>query len=79
VLVLLTASWAAVTGILQIVVVIFLRKELEGAWLVIFSGILLLVLGVLLAIHPKASAITLIWLIGAYAVLLGGLLIVLAF
>jgi uncharacterized membrane protein HdeD (DUF308 family) len=76
---LLIAGWAIATGILQIVAAILLRKELRGEWLLILSGILSLVLGVLLAIQPQAGAIALVWLIGAYAILFGVLLIALAF
>jgi uncharacterized membrane protein HdeD (DUF308 family) len=47
--------------------------------LLVLSGILSLGLGVLLAIQPQAGAIALVWLIGAYAILTGVLLIVLAF
>jgi len=79
VLLLLIAGWAIATGILQIVAAILLRKELRGEWLLILSGILSLVLGVLLAIQPQAGAIALVWLIGAYAILFGVLLIALAF
>lgn len=79
VLLLLIAGWAIATGILQIVTAILLRKELRGEWLLVLSGILSLGLGVLLAIQPQAGAIALVWLIGAYAILTGVLLIVLAF
>jgi uncharacterized membrane protein HdeD (DUF308 family) len=79
VLLLLIASWAIATGILQIVAAILLRKELRGEGLLILGGILSLLLGVLLAIQPQAGAIALVWLIGAYAILSGVLLIVLAF
>jgi len=79
VLLLLIAGWAIATGILQIVAAVLLRKELRGEWLLILSGILSLVLGVLLAIQPQAGAIALVWLIGAYAILFGVLLIALAF
>jgi len=79
VLLLLIAGWAVATGILQIVAAILLRKELKSEWLLILGGILSLVFGVLLAIQPQAGAIALVWLIGAYAVVFGVLLIALAF
>jgi len=79
VLLLLIAGWAIATGILQIVAAILLRKELSGEWLLVLSGVLSLVLGVLLAMQPQAGAIAFVWLIGAYAILFGVLLIALAF
>jgi uncharacterized membrane protein HdeD (DUF308 family) len=79
VLLLLIAGWAIVTGILEIVAAILLRKELRGEWLLILGGILSVALGVLLAIQPRAGVIVLAWLIGVYAILFGVLLIVLAF
>jgi uncharacterized membrane protein HdeD (DUF308 family) len=79
VLLLLIAGWAIATGILEIVAAILLRRELRGEGLLILSGILSLVLGVLLAIRPQAGAVAFAWLIGVYAILFGVLLIALAF
>lgn len=78
VLILLIAAWAIITGIVEIAAAIILRKELEGEWMLVLGGILSLALGVLLAIFPEAGAVAVAWLIGAYAVLFGVLLIALA-
>src|SRR3984893_1150811 len=74
----LIAAWAMVTGILEIVAAIKLRKEINNEWLLILVGILSLVFGVLLLLQPGAGALVLIWWIGAYALVLGVLLFVLA-
>ena len=78
VLLLLIAGWAIATGILQIIAAIILRQEMTGEWLLIGSGVFALVLGILLAIQPRAGAIALVWLLGAYAILVGIVLLLLA-
>jgi uncharacterized membrane protein HdeD (DUF308 family) len=78
-LIILIAAWAMVTGILEIVAALKLRKEINNEWLLILVGILSLVFGVLLLLQPAAGALVLIWWIGAYALVLGILLFVLAF
>jgi uncharacterized membrane protein HdeD (DUF308 family) len=78
-LVYLIAAWAFVTGILEIVAAIRLRKEIEGEWLLALTGVLSLVLAVLFAMAPDAGAVALIWLWGAYAAAFGVLLVWLGF
>jgi uncharacterized membrane protein HdeD (DUF308 family) len=73
------AIWAVSTGVLEIVVAIRLRKEIEGEWLLILGGLTSVAFGVLLMLQPAVGAIALVWLIGLYAVTFGLLLIILAF
>jgi len=75
----LIASWAIGVGSLQIVAAIRLRKVIEGEWALGLSGILSLAFGVLAVLHPGAGALGLLWMIAAYAIGFGTLLVVVGF
>ncbi|HEY1417191.1 MAG TPA: HdeD family acid-resistance protein [Myxococcaceae bacterium] len=79
VLLYLIAAWAFVTGIFEIVAAIRLREEIRGEWLLALSGILSGLFGLALVIWPGAGAVALVWVIGAYAIAFGALLIALGF
>jgi len=78
-LVFLVAFWALITGALEIVAAVRLRKEIEGEWLLVLNGILSLVLGIVVLTRPETALLALVWLIGAYAIVFGIVLIALAF
>jgi uncharacterized membrane protein HdeD (DUF308 family) len=74
------AAWAIVTGIMEIVAAVRLRQEIEGEWALGLSGLLSVIFGVLLVVLPApAGLLSLVWLVGAYAVATGVLLLILAF
>jgi len=73
------AVWSIATGVLEISAAIRLREEVRGEGWMILSGIASIVFGVLLIIFPGAGALGLIWLIAAYAIVFGVLLIGLGF
>jgi uncharacterized membrane protein HdeD (DUF308 family) len=75
----LIAAWAIVTGVFSVVAAIRLRKEIQGEWLMALSGALSVVFGILLAVWPAAGALTVVLLIGAFALVFGLVLIALAF
>ena len=77
VLVLLIAAWAVVTGIFEIVAAIRLRREITGEWLLLLSGILSIAFGVLVFAFPAAGAVGIAWILGAYAVASGVVLVAL--
>ena len=72
------AFWAIVAGVMQIAAAIRLRKEIQGEWLWILSGLCTVILGCLLIARPGAGAISLIWLIASFAIAWGILLVILA-
>ena len=73
----LIAAWALVTGVLEIVAAIRLRKEIRGEWLLALAGVCSIIFGLILFRHPGVGALALIWWIGAYAIAFGVLLIAL--
>src|SRR6266446_7073138 len=78
-LLILIAAWAIVTGIMELVAAVRLRKIIADEWLLILAGIASVVFGILLLFQPAAGALVLIWWIGAWALLSGILLMILAF
>ena len=73
------AAWAIARGVFEIVAGVRLRKVIEGEWVLILLGIASILFGVLLFARPGQGVLTLLWLIALYAVMLGILLVVLAF
>jgi uncharacterized membrane protein HdeD (DUF308 family) len=75
VLLLVIGAWAVTSGILEIVMAVRMRKQLEHEWLLGIEGALSIVFGVLLFLSPLAGAIVLGLWVGAYALVIGGMLI----
>jgi uncharacterized membrane protein HdeD (DUF308 family) len=74
-LVLLMGANAIVTGALDVAIAIRWRKVLRGQWLLVLSGIVSVLFGVLVFAAPGAGALALVWLISLYAVITGVLLL----
>lgn len=70
-LVWLIASWAIVTGVLEIMAAIRLRKEITNEWMLGFAGFVSIVLGVLLFFQPVTGGLVITLMIGAYALIFG--------
>ena len=79
VLLMFIASWAIVVGVLQIWGAIQLRKEIENEWLLALSGLLSVAFGVVAIASPGAGAVSVVWMIGWFALLVGAIYIALAF
>jgi uncharacterized membrane protein HdeD (DUF308 family) len=73
------AAWALVTGILEIVAAIQFRRVITGEWMLILGGLLSIVFGLMLFVFPGAGAVSVVWMIGIYAVVFGTSEIIFAF
>jgi len=77
---LMLATWAIVTGGLEIAAAIRLRKEIEGEWLLGLSGAISMLLGIAVLVlvlpYPAASILSAAWLIAFFAFSTGIVLIV---
>lgn len=76
-LVFVVAAWAIITGILEIYAAIALRKEIQGEFWLILTGVLSVIAGILFFVFPDTGAITIVYIIGAYAILFGIMLVAL--
>ncbi len=75
----LIAGWAIVRGVFEIVGAIQLRRELENEGLLVLAGLASIAFGVLIFLFPGAGALSVVWLIGAFAIWVGILMLFLAF
>ena len=73
------AIWAVLTGILEIVAAVQMRKLIPNEFWLILGGVLSIVFGVLLYVFPLIGIVTVIYLIGFYAILFGIVMIVFSF
>ena len=79
VLVLLMGANAFMSGILDIAMAVRLRRELRNKGLLVLSGVLSIVFGLLVMVYPGAGAIALVWLVSLHAMLTAVLLLSMAF
>jgi uncharacterized membrane protein HdeD (DUF308 family) len=76
--VLLMAAWSLLSGGLMLGAAFRLSPR-HGRWWMALAGIASIIFGVLLAIAPIMGAVVLTWWVGAYALVFGVALLVLAF
>jgi uncharacterized membrane protein HdeD (DUF308 family) len=67
----LIAAWAIITGVAEITFALSWPDTLAHPWLAAISGALSVLFGILLAVWPRAGVLTLVWLLGVYAILYG--------
>src|SRR5262249_20729481 len=72
------AAWALVTGALEIAAAIRLRRAIRNEWLLGLAGVASIGLGILLVLFPGPGVLALVLWLGAYALVFGALLVVLA-
>jgi uncharacterized membrane protein HdeD (DUF308 family) len=78
-IVILLAIQCIAAGIAEVVVAIRERREIEGEGWLILSGGLSIILGLLLLASPFMAGLTLVRVVGAFAIVAGIALIVIAF
>jgi len=69
------AAWAVVTGVFEIAAAISLRRVITGEWMLVLSGIVSILFGILVFAFPVAGAVGISWIFGAYAMAAGIILI----
>lgn len=75
----LIAGWCVVTGVFEIAAAVRLRKHIKEEWLLGLDGVLSILLGLALAFMPVAGLLVVAWWVGAWALVSGVLMLVLAF
>lgn len=79
VLLIFIAVWSIAIGVMAIIGAIKLRKEIEGEWLLILSGAIAIIFGLLMFTRPASAALAVVWMIATFAIIFGIDLILLAF
>jgi uncharacterized membrane protein HdeD (DUF308 family) len=79
VLLCVVAIWAILSGVAEMIAAVSLRREFEGEWVLFLVGVLSVILGAAMAVLPGVGLLSLVWLVGLYALAVGVALIVLAF
>lgn len=74
VLLFMIAGWAVLTGIIEIIAAIELRKFVRGEWMLAVAGVLSIAFGGLLVALPRVGALAVVWQIATYAIVFGALL-----
>ena len=71
--------WALITGVLQVVAALRLRKEIDGEWILVLGGLLSVLFGIFVLAQPGAGLMAMMWVLATYAVIFGVLMVILAF
>ena len=73
------AGWAVVKGALDIAAAVYFGRILRGEWMLIATGLLSILVGIVWAAFPEAGALAMVWMTAAYGLIMGVRWIVLAF
>jgi len=75
ILVLIIGAGALVTGVIDLVMAIRLRKEIRYEWILGVAGVVSIIFGAFVLISPGAGALALVWLIALQSIVTGVLFI----
>ncbi len=78
-LVYFVAIWALISGIMQIIYAIKLRKVISSEWIAILSGVISIIFAVVLFSNVVASGNAVVMVIGIFAIISGIMYIMLSF
>ncbi|WP_376793515.1 HdeD family acid-resistance protein [Thermogemmatispora sp.] len=79
VLLALVATWAILTGVIEVAAALSFRRSFGLEWTLVLAGVVSILLGIALALSPAAGLLALVWLIGLYAIVFGLLQLIRAF
>jgi uncharacterized membrane protein HdeD (DUF308 family) len=65
------AAWAILTGVLEIAAGVGFTGQVKGAWALWLGGLASVAFGFIIALQPASGLLTIVWLIGIYAIALG--------
>ena len=72
------AAWAFLTGIFEIVAAIQLRKQIASELTLMLGGVFSLLFAALMIWVPMVAVVAIVWVIGAYALMFGFVMIALS-
>ena len=76
-LIFIIAAWAIVTGVFEIVAAIRLREQIRGEFWLGLAGVASILYGVVIYLFPAAGALSIVWLIGSFAIAFGVFMLIL--
>ncbi len=76
-IVLVIGLWAIVTGLLEVLSAIRLRREIADEWLLATGGMLSVILGAILIARPRFGEVVTTYVLGTYGIVFGAVLVLL--
>ena len=76
-LIFIIAAWAIITGVFEIVAAIRLREQIQGEFWLGLAGVASILYCVVVYLFPAAGALSIVWLIGSFAIAFGAFLLIL--
>ena len=73
----LIGVWAIVIGVFQVYMAIRLRDEIRGEFWLGLAGVAAILFGIATFFFPAGSALSIVWLIGSFAIAWGAFLLIL--